>query len=238
MPSKSTKPISGRVDNETYFKLMELAKNKRMTLSQFVGEMLLNLTTTKKTLSQIPTLDDDEIEESLKITSKKITPKRQPIPEHVFNPNPLNDYGRVGVDIAPDITGYYTEEQVYKLELSEKLSVRGIWSNNLAIPKEQLFREGSTYFPINEVRTTLLEAFVTGNSAYPILYKVVANSFSILDENNQECVTFDNRYDGLRFGTCIEKDINGIIVYQSFNKWYYSFENLNGKRKNVILTLI
>ena len=236
MPSKSTKPISGRVDNETYFKLMELAKNKRMTLSQFVGETLLSLTTTTRILGQIST--DDEFPEMVKRTPKKVTSKREPIPEHVFNPNPLNDYGRVGVDIAPDISGYYTEEQVYRLELSEKTPVRGKWTNNLAIPKDQLFREGSAFFPINETQTTLLEAYVTGNSAYPILYKVVANSFSILDENNQECVTFDNRYDGLRFGTCIEKDSNGNVVYQSYNKWYYSFEALNGKIKNVILTLI
>jgi len=235
MPSKSTKPISGRVDNETYFKLMELAKNRRMTLSQFVGETLLSLTTTTRILGQIST--DDEFPEMVKRTPKKVTSKREPIPEHVFNPNPLNDYGRVGVDIAPDISGYYTEEQVYKLELLEKLPVRGIWSNNLAIPKEQLVRESSTYFPINEVRTTLLEAFVTGNSAYPILYKVVANSFSILDENNEECVTFDNKYDAIRFGTIIDKDERGFIVYQSVNKWYYSFEALNRKTKNVFIKL-
>lgn len=235
MPSKSTKPISGRVDNETYFKLMELAKNRRMTLSQFVGEMLLSLTTQTRTLGQIST--NDEFSEMVKQTPKKVTPKRDPIPNHVFNPNPLNDYGRVGVDIAPDISGYYTEEQVYKLELFEKVSVRGIWSNNLAIPKDQLFREGSAFFPINEVRTTLLDAFVTGNSAYPILYKVVANSFSILDENNQECVTFDNHYQAIRFGTFIDRDERGVIVYESYNKWYYSFEAINGKIKNVIIKL-
>jgi len=224
MPSKSTKPISGRVDNETYFKLMELAKNKRMTMSQYIGDVLSKLT------QPIQSLGDTTMIQNPAIPKQK-PQKLEPIPPHVFNPNPLNDYGRVGVNIPPDITGYYKEEDVYKLELIEKKSVYGKWSNHLAIPKKQINRDSPFYFPVNANSTDLLEEFITGNEVFPIMYKVVANSVSFIDETGEQCVTFNGGYNGIVFGTYYQEG------HTSFNKWYYRYLDLSGNEKKVFIKM-
>lgn len=234
MPSKSTKPISGRVDNSTYFELMEMAKNNKMTLSQYVGYALSNLTKPKQSLGRV--MDIEEEHERIDRVVPAPKPQvRQSIPTHVFNPNPLNDYGRVGVDIPPDITGYYTEEQVYRLELLEQKSVRGKWQNNLAIPKNQIRRgvghngHTSDFFPSNNVE--LLESFVTGNSFYPILYRVVSNSYGFIAINNEEYITFKG-WEGIRWGRIIEKD------YEASPRWFYTYEDFNRNEKNIMIKLI
>lgn len=227
MPSKSTKTISGRVANSIYFELMELAKNQQMTLSQYVGYALSNLTKPKQSLGGfIDTIEDND---------DKVLPKkpqvRQSIPNHVFNPNPLNDYGRVGIDIPPDITGYYTEEQVYRMELLATKPVRGKWANNLAIPKDQITRDGSTLSPRDGFSTTLLESFVTGNSFYPILYRVIANSYGYIDKNNEQYVTFKG-WECIRFGRIIEDN------YQTSSRWFYTYEDFNRKKINESIKMI
>lgn len=231
MPSKSTKPISGRVDNETYFELMEMAKNNKMTLSQYVGYALSNLSKPKQSLGRV--MDMEEKHERIDRFVPAPKPQvRQSIPSHVFNPNPLNDYGRVGVDIPPDITGYYTEEQVYRLELLESTPIRGKWHNNLAIPKEQLTNNApGPLFPINTNETHLLEAFNTGNSFYPILYRIVGKSFGYIDRKKEPYVTFKG-WECIRYGSIIEKD------YQSHYKWFYTYEDFNGNEKNIMIKLI
>jgi hypothetical protein len=231
MPSKSTKSIAGRVDNNTYFNLMQMAKDSRMTLSQFIGYTLTNLAKHEKQIGAIP-------EEKVTYTGAKrfldtmleetnTPPERQQIPKHIFNPNPLNDYGRVGVDMPPDITGYYTEEQVFRLQLVNEKGVRGKWHNNLAIPKSQLI-SADNFSPRNIMDTQLLEAYNTGNSFYPILYRVIANSYSLFDENRNQIITF-NGYDSIRYGTMIDGD------YIGYNKWFYSYEDFKGITKNVLI---
>lgn len=230
MPSKSTKTISGRVANSTYFELMEMAKNNKMTLSQYVGYALSNLTNPKQSLGRV--MDIEEEHERIDRVVPAPKPQvRQSIPTHVFNPNPLNDYGRVGVDIPPDITGYYTEEQVYRLELLEPKAVRGKWQNNLAIPKDQLIKDHSILYPKNDFGVTLLEAYNTGNSFYPILYRIVANSYGYTDKNNEQYVTFKG-WECIRYGSIIEKD------YESHYRWFYTYEDFNRNEKNIMIKLI
>ena len=121
MPSKSTKSIAGRVDNSTYFELMQMAKDVRMTLSQFIGFTLTDMAKNKR---QMGAIKQEQVTYSgakrfldTMLEETNTPTERQQIPKHIFNPNPLNDYAKVPIDMPPDITGYYTEEQVYRMEL-------------------------------------------------------------------------------------------------------------------------
>ena len=229
MPSKSTKPVSGRVSNQAYIELIKMADREGMSLSQFVGYKLSQLTAPNQTIEGTISAIDRTLRGQPKI--KPLNIKRETIPPQVLQPSPLNDYGRVGVDIPPDTSGYYKEEDVYKLELEEKFSVYGKWSNYLAIPKNQINRDGSIYFPINANNTDLLEEFATGNDAFPFLYKVVANSVPFIDEFQQQCVTFQG-WDGIVFGTIDETG------YASYKKWYYRYKDLFGHLKKVRIKMI
>lgn len=229
MPSKTTKPITGRVGNETYIELIKMADREGMTLSQFVGHKLSQLTAPNQTIQETISAIDRTLRGQPKIKPMNI--KRETIPPQVLRPSPLNDYGRVGVDIPPDTSGYYKEEDVYKLELLEKYSVYGKWSNYLAIPKNQLNRLGSQYFPINANNTDLLEEFATGNDTFPFLYKVVAKSVPFIDEYNEQCVTFKG-YEGIVFGTIHQEN------YFSFNQWYYRYKDLLNNEEKVRIKMI
>jgi len=231
MPSKSTKPITGRVSNDTYIELIKMADREGMTLSQFVGYKLSQLTAPNRTIEETISAIDKTINSQPK---PKPMSQRQPIPPQVLRPSPLNDFGRVGVDIPPDTSGYYKDEDVYKLELIDKKSVYGKWSNHLAIPKDQINRDGSIFFPINVNNTSLLEEFSTGNDAFPFMYRIVANSVPFIDEIGEQCVTFDRGYNGIRFGTLFDERMVGY----SFNKWFYRYEDLLGKYENVFIKMI
>jgi len=229
MPSKSTKPITGRVSNDTYIELIKMADREGMTLSQFVGYKLSQLTAPNRTIEETISAIDKTINSQPK---PKPMSQRQPIPPQVLRPSPLNDFGRVGVDISPDTSGFYKDEDVYKLELEEKTSVLGNWSNHLAIPKNQINKIGFQYFPINANNTNLLEEFVTGNDAFPFLYQVVANSVPFMDEYNKQCVTFTGKYEGIVFGTIGEEG------YISYDRWYYRYLDLLGNENKVRIKLV
>jgi antitoxin component of RelBE/YafQ-DinJ toxin-antitoxin module len=233
MPSKSTKSIAGRVDNNTYFNLMQMAKDMRMTLSQFIGYTLTNVAKSEQQLGAIPkesvtppsikTYMNEILEES------KTPSESQQIPKPTINLSPMNQNYKVSVDAPPDITGYYTEEQVYRMALVNEKGVRGVWHNNFAIPKRQILR-GDNYKPINNQGTELLEAYITGNSFYPVLYRRVGISCLLIDEYSNHIITF-NGYDGIRYGTMVDGD------YTGYQKWYYSYEDFNGNKKNVLIKL-
>jgi len=233
MPSKSTKSIAGRVDNSTYFELMQMAKDVRMTLSQFIGFTLTDMAKNKR---QMGAIKQEQVTYSgakrfldTMLEETNTPTERQQIPKHIFNPNPLNDYAKVPIDMPPDITGYYTEVQVYRMELVNEKGIRGKWHNNLAIPKKQLIRTDN-YSPISVEEIELLEAFNTGNSFYPILYRVIATSYSFFDENRNQIITF-NGYDSIRYGTMVDGD------YTGYQKWYYSYEDFSRNKKSVLIKL-
>jgi len=213
MPSKSTRSVTGRVSNAEYIELVKMAQKQGTTLSQFVGSKLSQMIAPYRTIDQTISAIDNVI---------KSQPKPKPMIQTETIPAP------------PDMSKYYKEEEVYKMELFDKKSVYGKWSNHLAIPKNQINRDGSIFFPINANSTDLLEEFITGNEAFPILYKVVANSVPFIDEIGEQCVTFNGGYNGIRFGTLFDEK----VAYRSYNKWYYRYKDLLGNYENVFIKMI